>query len=78
MELCGFLKLKLNFLHVFAAAVYDMHVDKDEVPTDPSLSMEACRQFDRLRGVPLGQYNLIHRQKWTRKIYESLFGWKLR
>ena len=53
MELCSFLKLKLNFLHVFAAAVYDVHVDKDEVPTDPGLSMEACRQFNRLRGVPL-------------------------
>ena len=53
MELCSFLKLKLNFLHVFAAAVYNMHVDKDEVPADPGLSMETCRQFDRLCGVPL-------------------------
>ena len=53
MELCSFLKLKLNFLHVFAAAVYDVHVDKDGVPTDPSLSMEACGQFDRPCGVLL-------------------------
>ena len=53
MEQCGFLELQLNLLDVLAALVVDMYVNKNEVATDPSLTMEACRQSHYLCTVSL-------------------------
>ena len=53
MEQRGFLELQLDFLDILATLVVDVHINKDRVATDPSLTMEACRQFHCLCTVSL-------------------------
>lgn len=43
MEQCSFLELQLNSLDVLAALVIDVDIDKNEVATNPGLTVEACR-----------------------------------
>lgn len=62
MEQCGLLKLQLDPLDGLAALVVNVHIHKNEVAADPSLTMEACRQFDCLCTASLRQNHFIHHQ----------------
>ena len=41
VENCGFLQLQLEFPYRLAALVVDLHIDEEQVSTNPSLAMYA-------------------------------------
>lgn len=53
MEQGGLLKLQLDLLDSLATLIVNVHIHKNEVAADPSLTMETCRQFDCLCPVSL-------------------------
>lgn len=53
MEQGGLLKLQLDLLDSLATHIVNVHIHKNEVAADPSLTMETCRQFDCLCPVSL-------------------------
>ena len=49
----GSFELQLHLFDILAALVVDMYVNEDTVATDPSLTMETCRQLHCLCTVSL-------------------------
>lgn len=69
-------ELKLNLLYRLLTAVRDMHINEDGSTTDPSLTMDTCRELDQVVSTKVGEAKVITGCQRIGKIYQSLFSYE--